>query len=224
MGTGPFRLGEWVRGSRVVLEANPGYRSIAFPGSDDPALQPMIQAMKGRKLPALSRIEISIIEEQVPELLAFDQGSLDYIALTGSILSRLLDNGKLKPELRAARHPPLPLHRSRRSSTRISTRTTRSSAAMRRSGSRCGARSRWASTATNSSRCSTAARACPRTSCCRRGRAATTRSCRRNRRTIPPPRARSSTASATRIATATASGKRPTASRSCSCRARCRTA
>ena len=106
VGTGPFRLAEWVRGSRVVLEANPDYRSIAFPESDDPALQPMIQAMKGRKLPALSRIEISIIEEQVPELLAFDQGSLDYIALTGSILSRLLDNGKLKPdyERRGVRH------------------------------------------------------------------------------------------------------------------------
>jgi len=98
VGTGPFRLREWTRGSRVVLEAHPGYRSLAFPASDDPALQPMVLAMKGRKLPALSAIEISIIEEQVPELLAFDQGSLDYIALTGSILSRLLDNGKLKPE------------------------------------------------------------------------------------------------------------------------------
>ena len=40
--------------------------------------------MKGRKLPALSRIEISVIEEQVPELLAFDQGALDYIGLTGA--------------------------------------------------------------------------------------------------------------------------------------------
>ncbi len=95
VGTGPFRLREWTRGSRVVLEAHRGYRSLAFPVSDDPALQPMVLAMKGRKLPALSRIEISIIEEQVPELLAFDQGSLDYIALTGTILSRLLDNGKL---------------------------------------------------------------------------------------------------------------------------------
>jgi ABC-type transport system substrate-binding protein len=89
-GTGPFRLGEWVRGSRVVLLANPGYRTIAFPASDNPALQPLIQAMQGRRLPALSRIEISIIEEQVPEFLAFDQGNLDYIGLTGSILTRLL--------------------------------------------------------------------------------------------------------------------------------------
>jgi ABC-type transport system substrate-binding protein len=106
VGTGPFRLAEWVRGSRVVLEANPDYRPIAFPQSDDPALQPMLRAMRGRRLPALSRIEISIIEEQVPELLAFDQGRLDYVALTGSILSRLLDGGRLKPdyERRGIRH------------------------------------------------------------------------------------------------------------------------
>jgi len=37
VGTGPFRLREWTRGSRVVLEAHPGYRSLAFPASDDPA-------------------------------------------------------------------------------------------------------------------------------------------------------------------------------------------
>jgi ABC-type transport system substrate-binding protein len=99
VGTGPFRLVEWRRASRVVLDANPYYRPLSFPESNDPAVAPIARAMKGRKLPALSRIEISIIEEQVPELLAFEQGSLDYVLFTGTIVARLLDNGKLKPDL-----------------------------------------------------------------------------------------------------------------------------
>jgi ABC-type transport system substrate-binding protein len=99
VGTGPFKLAEWRRASRVVLDANPDYRPFSFPESNDPALAPLARAMKGRTLPALSRIEISIMAEQVPELLAFEQGSLDYVLLTGTIVSRLLDNGKLKPDL-----------------------------------------------------------------------------------------------------------------------------
>ncbi len=106
VGTGPFRLGDWRRGSRVVLDANPAYRPIAFPDSDDPKHTALVRSMKGRRLPALSRIDISIIEEQVPELLAFDQGNLDYIALTGNILGRLVANEKLRPEYaqRGVRH------------------------------------------------------------------------------------------------------------------------
>jgi oligopeptide transport system substrate-binding protein len=106
VGTGPFRLAEWRRGSRIVLDANPNYRALKFPDSDDPALKAMVQSMKGRKLPALSRIEISIIEEQVPELLAFDQGDLDYVPLAGAVLSRVVEDGKLKPEYaqRGIRH------------------------------------------------------------------------------------------------------------------------
>ena len=49
VGTGPFQLADWRRGSRVVLEANPRYRPLVFPDSDDPKLKPMVQAMKGRR-------------------------------------------------------------------------------------------------------------------------------------------------------------------------------
>src|SRR6266705_2907366 len=31
VGTGPFRLREWKRGSRIILDANPGYRQAGFP-------------------------------------------------------------------------------------------------------------------------------------------------------------------------------------------------
>ena len=98
VGTGPYRLVEWKRASRVVLEANPRYRTIAFPSSDDPAHRDLVARMKGRKFPAIGRIEVSIIEESTPELLSFNQGSLDLLAIGGDIARRVLDGERLKPE------------------------------------------------------------------------------------------------------------------------------
>jgi ABC-type transport system substrate-binding protein len=101
VGTGPYRLVEWKRASRVVLEANPHYRTLAFPGSADPAYLALVATMKGRKLPAIGRVEISIIEEPTPELLSFDQQQLDVLGLGGDTARRVLDGEKLKPQYAA---------------------------------------------------------------------------------------------------------------------------
>ncbi len=55
VGTGPFRLREWKQGSRIVLEANPGYREIHFPASDDPARAELVKSMRGKTLPQIGR-------------------------------------------------------------------------------------------------------------------------------------------------------------------------
>ncbi|GIK86838.1 MAG: heme-binding protein [Betaproteobacteria bacterium] len=105
VGTGPFRLLQWKRGSQIVLEANPGYRPLAFPAVA-PRYAALAAEMKGVRLPALGRIEIAIIEEQVPELLEFERGRLDYALLGGAAARRLLDGGRLRSEAaqRGIRH------------------------------------------------------------------------------------------------------------------------
>ena len=73
VGTGPYRLREWKRGSRIVLEANPKYRPLHFPASSDPAQAALVQSMAGKTLPQIGVIEINIIEEDVTRLLEFER-------------------------------------------------------------------------------------------------------------------------------------------------------
>jgi ABC-type transport system substrate-binding protein len=99
VGTGPYLLKEWQRGSRVVLEANPKYRTLAFPESNRPELAKLVASMKGRKLPAIGRVEMAVIIEQPVRLLEFDRQKLDYIELRGEAVGRFLKNGELDPAL-----------------------------------------------------------------------------------------------------------------------------
>ncbi|MBK8690597.1 MAG: bicyclomycin resistance protein [Betaproteobacteria bacterium] len=101
VGTGPYRLVEWRRGTRVVLEANPRYRGVAFPASTDPRHADLIAAMQGKRLPQVGRIELSVIDEQPTRLLEFESGNLDYVELRGEAAQRLLVRGELDPALAA---------------------------------------------------------------------------------------------------------------------------
>jgi ABC-type transport system substrate-binding protein len=107
VGTGPYRLREWKRGSRLVLEANPKYRAIAFPPSRDPAQAALEKTMQGKALPQIGLIEVAFIEEDSTRLLEFDRGALDIVALRAEVAARLLAGDKLRPEYAArgiARH------------------------------------------------------------------------------------------------------------------------
>lgn len=98
VGTGPYRLREWKRGSRIVLDANPAYRVVRFPESTNPAQAALVRSMQGKPLPQIGTIEIAVIDEDLPRLLEFEQGGLDYVVLRGEVANRLLTEGKLKPE------------------------------------------------------------------------------------------------------------------------------
>ncbi|HVP88035.1 MAG TPA: ABC transporter substrate-binding protein [Casimicrobiaceae bacterium] len=101
VGTGAFRLREWKRGSRIVLESNPKYRKLSFPSSRDPELAPLVKSMQGKTLPQIGVVEINIIEEYLPRLLEFERGTLDIVVLREEIAARMLTDNKLRPEYAA---------------------------------------------------------------------------------------------------------------------------
>ena len=101
VGTGPYRLAEWRRAQKIVLEASPNFRDEVYPSSSQPEDRALEAKMRGKKLPVIGRVEISIIEESNPRLLAFDNGELDYIGVPTDLVQKVLTGDKLKPELAA---------------------------------------------------------------------------------------------------------------------------
>jgi len=107
VGTGPFRLKHWRRSSQIVLERNPGYRERFYearPAADDSAGQALLQRFKGRRLPMVDEVEVSIIPEFQPEWLSFLNGQVDMLAgVTGPLpptfAPMAVHGGRLVPNL-----------------------------------------------------------------------------------------------------------------------------
>jgi ABC-type transport system substrate-binding protein len=98
VGTGPYRLKEWRRGQKIVLEANPTFRDERYPESNLPEDRAILAKLRGKKLPLAGRIEVSIIEESNPRLLAFEQRDLDYLTVPPDLVPNVLDaKNQLKP-------------------------------------------------------------------------------------------------------------------------------
>lgn len=97
VGTGPFRLGEWRRSSRIVLERNPTFREERFDfeaPADAPDVARSIAPLRGRRLPLLDRVEISVIEESQPRWLTFVNGELDRLLVPSDMTRFAAPGGK----------------------------------------------------------------------------------------------------------------------------------
>jgi oligopeptide transport system substrate-binding protein len=102
VGSGPYKLAQWTRSSKIVLEANPEFRGFTWDfTSTDPADQKLIAQMKGKKMPQVGRVEISIIEEDQARWLAFQNRELDIMNMEGPLAPQAIVDGKIKPELAA---------------------------------------------------------------------------------------------------------------------------
>ncbi|MGH6612084.1 MAG: ABC transporter substrate-binding protein [Burkholderiaceae bacterium] len=102
IGTGPFRLAQWTRTLKIVLERNPTYREeiYDFPLPDNsPQLADDVRRLRGRRIPLVDRVEVSIIQEAQPRLLSFEQGNLDHLLVPIEYGTLVAPNGKLAPNL-----------------------------------------------------------------------------------------------------------------------------
>ena len=103
VGTGPYRLAQWRRASRLVLERNPGYREDYYdehPAADDAEDQALAARMHGKRLPLIDRVEIYIVEEPQPRWLAFLNAEHDLItAVPAEFVNLVAPHGKLAPNL-----------------------------------------------------------------------------------------------------------------------------
>lgn len=103
VGTGPYRLTFWRRSSKMVFEANPGFREDYFdgePAADDVKGQAILQLQKGKRLPLVGRIEVYVIEETQPRWLSFLNEEMDLMyQVPEEFANQAMPNNKLAPYL-----------------------------------------------------------------------------------------------------------------------------
>jgi len=103
VGTGPFKLAQWRRSSFIALDRNPDYRERTYdaePAADDAEGQALLARFKGRQLPMVDRVEISIIEEDQPRWLSFVNGEADLVYRVGfQFVDQAMPGGKVAPNL-----------------------------------------------------------------------------------------------------------------------------
>ncbi|MBL8305886.1 MAG: bicyclomycin resistance protein [Rubrivivax sp.] len=101
VGTGPFRLTRWRRGSRLELERSPSWRGVRYEGTPaaDPVAQRIAAQLRGRTLPLVDRVVVDIIEEDQPRWLAFLEGAHDLLEVPGAYRGLAAPGGTLAPFL-----------------------------------------------------------------------------------------------------------------------------
>ena len=103
VGTGAFMLGEWRRASKLTLVRNPNWRGEVFdetPPPGDQRAAEIARHLKGKRLPLVDKVVVSIIDEPQPRWLAFLNSEHDLMQLLpNSFAPVAIPNGKLAPNL-----------------------------------------------------------------------------------------------------------------------------
>jgi ABC-type transport system substrate-binding protein len=114
VGSGPFRLARYDRGSRIVLERNPSWYGVLHPewkapGATYPSEGEPGDALAGhldpeavgRALPFLERLELRVDKEDISAFNKFLQGYYDAAGIIKESFDALVHEGALSPEMAA---------------------------------------------------------------------------------------------------------------------------
>jgi ABC-type transport system substrate-binding protein len=101
VGTGPFVLKRWRRGSQIELVRSPTYRGTPYAGTpaDDPIAQGIAANLRGRKLPLADAVVVDVIEETQPRWLSFLNGTHHFLEVPGDFRQVAAPGGTLAPYL-----------------------------------------------------------------------------------------------------------------------------
>lgn len=103
VGTGPFKLDQWTRSSKMTFVKNPNFREEFYeaePPADDARSQEIYRQMKGKRIPIVDRVEISVIEEVQPRWLSFLGNEHDFLLFVPEqFTTQVIPNNRLAPNL-----------------------------------------------------------------------------------------------------------------------------
>lgn len=102
VGTGPYRLKQLVKGSKIILEKNPTFRGEKYPAvGDEDAKNTGLLAAAGSTLPLTDEVIFHVFKEDQPQWLQFLSGNLDASGIPKDNFSAAIEKGKLKADVAA---------------------------------------------------------------------------------------------------------------------------
>ena len=96
VGTGPFRLAEWVKNSRITLEKNPTFRGETYPAEGTDRAEHLVDA--GKPIPFVDKIIFTEFVEDQPMWLGFLKGDLDYSGIPKDNFDAAVDRATRQPK------------------------------------------------------------------------------------------------------------------------------
>ena len=103
VGTGPFKVKEWVRGQKIVYEKNKAYRKETYPAEGEPKdKEEGLLADAGKQLPLVDEFVYHVYVETQPRWLNFLKGNLDLVTVPKESFAQVVDENKnLKENIRS---------------------------------------------------------------------------------------------------------------------------